>query len=161
MASKFFVPAAACEPRSSAIVEELDATRRRLVVRFGGAAGSNAYYTVIIPQDTDLSGDPSIVLYWLSAGTANAVEWEVEVESVTPGDSLDIDANDSFDATNAAAGATVPGTAGFVTTTTVALTNRDSMAAGDIVRLRISRDGTNDSNNDNAYLLSFEFRDVA
>lgn len=161
MASKFFVPAAACEPRSSAIVEELDATRRRLVVRFGGAAGSNAYYTVIIPQDTNLSGDPSVVLYWLSAGTANAVEWEVEVEAITPGDSVDLDAADSFDTTNAAAGATVPATAGFMTTTTIALTNRDSMAAGDHVRIRITRDGTNDSNNDNAYLSCWEFRDVA
>lgn len=161
MASKFFVPAAACEPRSSAIVEELDATRRRLVVRFAGGAASNAYYTVVIPQDTSLGSDPSVVLYWLSAGTANAVEWEVEVEAITPGDSTDLDAADSFDATNAAAGATVPGTAGFMTTTTVTLTNRDSMAAGDLCRIRISRDGTNDSNNDNAYLIAWEFRDAA
>jgi len=161
MASKFFLPAAACEPRSSAIVEEIDATRRRLVVRFGGAAASNAYYTVIIPQDVNLTGDPSLVLYWFSAGTANAVEWECEVEAITPGDSTDLDAADSFDATNAAAAATVPGTAGFLTTTTIALTNRDSMAAGDHVRLRITRDAVNDTNNDNAYLSMIEFRDVA
>lgn len=101
------------------------------------------------------------MLYWFSAGTSGNVEWEAEIESITPGDSTDLDAADSFDTTNAAAATAVPGTAGFLTTTTVTLTNRDSMAAGDHVRIRVTRDSTNDTNNDNAYLSMIEFRDAA
>jgi hypothetical protein len=74
------------------------------------------------------------------------VEFEASVMAVSDGDSQDLD-TESYDTVNTGT-ATVPGTAGYLDVISVTLTNADSLAAGDLVRIKLSRDaddGTNDT----------------
>ena len=64
----------------------------------------------------------------------------VEVMAVTDGEDVD---TDSFDTANASAETTVPGTAGLMDEISITLTNADSLAAGDYVAVRLSRDADN------------------
>lgn len=82
--------------------------------------------------------------YIMASATANKVDWEVSVEAVTPADAVDLDAGESFDTLNAA-NDTVPGTAGHLGVVTITLTNKDSVAAGDMVRLKLERDADDGS----------------
>lgn len=85
------------------------------------------------------------IYYIMASATADKVDWEVSVEAVTPADATDLDAGESFDTANAADG-TVPSTAGYLGKITVTLTNKDSVAAGDMVRLKLERDADDGSN---------------
>ena len=58
--------------------------------------------------------------------------------AVTPGDAANI-VTDSFDTVNTCTDATVPGTAGFLDQIVCTLTTNDSVAAGDLVRVRRCR----------------------
>lgn len=92
--------------------------------------------------------------YAMASATSGSVDWDVYVECVTPGDALDT-STDSFDSANGGSD-TVPGTAKYPDEVTITLTNKDSMAAGDWVRIKVERDaddGTNDTASGDAYLL--------
>lgn len=93
--------------------------------------------------------------YIMASATSGGVDWDVYVEAVTAADAMDLDSAESFDSANGGNG-TVPGTAGYLGVITVTLTNKDSVAAGDYVRLKIERDaddGTNDTATGDARLL--------
>lgn len=103
------------------------------------------------------------VFYKMASATSGTLEWEVAVEAVTPGDATDLDAGSSFDTANSGT-ATVPGTAGYMQMISVTLTNKDSIAAGDLVRLSIARDaddGTNDTATGDAHILNVLLREEA
>lgn len=76
--------------------------------------------------------------YAMATATSGNVAFEVSVEAVTPGDAIDLDAADSFDSANSNSGA-VPATAGYPQRITVTLSSKDSVAAGDYVRLKLAR----------------------
>jgi hypothetical protein len=126
---------------------------------FDAATDESVDFTFTLPQD--YASGPSLVIYYrMASATTGAVRWQVQVEAITPGDAVDTDATSSFDTANSN-GATVPGTAGYVGSITVTLTNADSMAAGDRIRLRLNRDadgtsGTDDAAGD-AQLLNLDF----
>lgn len=95
--------------------------------------------------------------YAMASATANKVDWEVEVMAVA--DDEDIDSA-SFDAVNeVSGGTTVPGTAGFLDTISISLTNADSMAANELILLRINRDhdDADDTATGDAELVSVTF----
>ena len=83
---------------------------------------------------------PSVrVLYSMVSATAGGVSIDASVMAVTPGDSADIN-TDSYDTVNNCDDATVPGTAGYLDVITCTLTNNDSMAAGDLIKIDIQRE---------------------
>ena len=87
------------------------------------------------------------ILYAMASATANKVDFEVCVEAITAADAVDTDSATSYDAVNAG-DQTVPATAGYLGKLTITLTNNDSCAAGDMIRLKLERDaddGTNDT----------------
>ena len=73
------------------------------------------------------------IYYKMASATANDVLWGATVMAVTDADAVDMD-GDEFAAANESA-VTVPGTAGYLDTKTITLTNADSVAAGDHVVL--------------------------
>lgn len=80
------------------------------------------------------------------ANTTDKVDLEFSLWAVSDGDSADCD-TESFDTANAS-NPTVPDDAGYPDVQAVTMTNADSVAANDIVNLRIKRDaddGTNDT----------------
>ena len=83
------------------------------------------------------------VQYSMASATSGNVVLTAAVMAVTPGDSADIN-TESYDTANSATDA-VPGTAGYLGTATITLTNNDSVAAGDLVKILLSRDANNGS----------------
>lgn len=100
--------------------------------------------------------------YAMASATSGKVDWDVYVECVTPGDSIDTSTN-SFDSANSGDD-TVPGTAKYPDEVTITLTNKDSMAAGDWVRIKVERDaddGTNDTASGDAYFFGLTLYEEA
>jgi hypothetical protein len=140
----------------------LTTVNARPALAFDASTQETAYWTLVAPQG--LSGALSCVItYMMASATSGTVEFEVAVEAVTDGDSTDLDATTSFGTVNASGATAVPGTAGYIDQVSVTLTNADSIAAGDLVRISISRDaddGTNDTATGDLYLLAAELREA-
>jgi len=87
------------------------------------------------------------ILYAAATATSGKFDFEVSVEAITAADAVDTDTASSFDSVNAG-NQTVPGTAGYLGVLTITLANKDSVAAGDMVRIKLERDaddGTDDT----------------
>ena len=143
---------------------QLMLVNRRPVLAFDASTDEACQWTVIAPQG--LTGTmTAVITYMMASATSGAVGFQVAVEAVSDGDSTDLDAGDSFDTVNNSASTTVPGTAGYIDQISVTLTNQDSVAAGDLVRIKLNRDADGsaitDSATGDAYVLAVELRDAA
>jgi hypothetical protein len=136
-------------------------TAERYYLSFQGSGGNqSALIATIAPQG--LSGTQTIVLtVEMASATSGDTDWDVEVESVSDGDSIDLGATASFDTANSSDNNSVPATAGYPYQVTVTLTNTDSMAAGDLVRFKITRDEVSDTATGAAHVHAIEWRDSA
>jgi len=132
----------------------------RPALAYDAATQETAYWTFVAPQG--LSGALSCVLTLIgnAAGT-NSTYWEVAVEAVTSADAVDLDSATSFDTVNTG-NVAMPATQGHMVQLSITLTNADSIAAGDYVRVSIARDADNGSDNfaADAYLLAAEIREA-
>lgn len=135
----------------------------RPVLAYDASTQETAYWTLVAPQG--LTGALScVVTYMMASATSGNIEFEIAVEAITDADATDLDATTSFDTVNASGATAVPGTAGYIDQVSVTLTNADSVAAGDLIRISISRDsddGTNDTATGDLYMLAAELRDAA
>lgn len=106
------------------------------------ASTDETCYTPAFRMPTAYTGTGTLKLaigYYMASATANDVIWACQVEAVTDADATDLDSASSFDTANTAT-VTVPATQGYLDVATITLTNKDSVAAGDMVRLAIYRD---------------------
>jgi hypothetical protein len=97
----------------------------------------------------------------MSTATTGNVDWDVEFELIG-NEQLDVDA-DSFAAANSVDDTTVPGTSGFVDVVSIAFTDgadMDSVAAGDLFRIRVTRDAAADTATGDADLHAVEIRET-
>jgi len=85
------------------------------------------------------------IMYSMTSGTANEVEFEAAIMCISPGDAADI-GTASF-AAAAVAADTVPGTAGHPDAVNITLTD-DSCAAGDQMFIYVSTDADDATNDD-------------
>ena len=134
----------------------------RMVLAFDADTAQTAYWVFPWPQGA--TGTITFYgQYFMASATTGKIDFEAAVEAITAGDSLDMDATTSFDTANTITAPTVPGTAGYPGEFTCTLTNKDSVAAGDYVRLSLKRDAT-DATNDTAtgkcYLTVAELREA-
>lgn len=141
----------------------LDKTNVRPVLMFDASSDEAAYWTDIAAQG--FTGAVTVVIsYIMASATSGAVRFQAQIEAITDGDAIDLDATTSFDTANSA-GETVPGTAGHMSQLSITMTNADSIAAGDYFRLSINRDADGTSGTDDAagdcYVLLVELRDAA
>lgn len=140
----------------------LSTINSRPVLAYDASSQETAYWTFIAPQG--LTGALSCVItYMMASATSGNIEFEVAVEAITDADATDLDATTSFDTVNSSGATAVPGTAGYIDQVSVTLTNADSIAAGDLVRISISRDSddaTNDTATGDLYLLMAEIREA-
>ena len=139
----------------------LTVVNTRPVLAYAASTDETAYWTIVAPQG--LTGTITCVLSLIgnAAGT-NSTYWEVAVEAVTSADATDLDSSTSFGTVNTG-NVAMPSTQGHLVQLTVTLTNNDSIAAADYVRISIARDANNGSDNfaADAYLLAAEIRDGA
>jgi hypothetical protein len=143
---------------------QLTLSNRRPVLAFDASTDETCYWTFIAPQG--LTGAITLVVtYAMASATSGTVGLQAQLEAITDGDSTDTDAATSFDTVNNSASTTVPGTAGYIDQISITLTNADSMAAADYVRLSLNRDADGSAITDSAtgdlYLLAAELRDAA
>ena len=139
----------------------LTLSNRRPVQAFDAGTDETAYWSFIAPQG--ITGTITcVVTYAMASATSGAVYWQAALEAITAGDATDSDATTSFDTANSGNG-TVPATAGYIQQISITMTNADSIAAGDYVRLSVNRDADNasDTATGDAYLLCVELRDAA
>lgn len=112
---------------------------------------AESMYSKVIQMPFSYSGSGTLkadIFYAMASATSGTVNLEVYVEAITEADAIDTDSTDSFDTVNDNQ-ETVPGTAGYISKLTITLTAKDSVAAGDYVRLLLKRDAT-DGTNDTA-----------
>jgi hypothetical protein len=134
----------------------------RPYIAFDAATDENCYWTFPMPQG--VSGTLTLYLqYRMASATSGNVIMAAAVEAVTDGDATDLDAGSSFDTVNTSSAEAVPGTAGYKGEMSITLTNADSYAAGDYVRIKLSRDADNgsDTATGDLHLLIAELRDAA
>lgn len=132
----------------------------RPVLAFDATANETAYWTFIAPQG--LAGSLTAVLSLIgnAAGT-NATYWQVALEAITSADALALQSTTSFDTANTG-NVAMPATQGNMVQLSITLSNADSIAVGDYVRLSVTRDAANGSDTfaADAYLLAVEFKDA-
>jgi hypothetical protein len=137
----------------------LDTRNSVAVLDFDSAADENAIFPSIIPEAADLASGLSVNITWMATtATTGNVRWRVALER----GNTDLDA-DSFD-TAAEGNGTANGTSGIPTTTSISLSTIDSVAVGEPYRIRISRvgsDATNDTMTGDAELIAVEIRSAA
>lgn len=138
------------------------ATVRRPALAYDATIDETAYWSCVAPQG--LTGALTLVIsYIMASAVSGNVILAAAVEAVSDGDATDLDAVTSFDTVNTSSATAVPATAGYLDQITITLTNADSIAAGDYVRISISRDADNagDTAAGDLYLLVAELRDAA
>jgi len=109
----------------------------------------------VMPSEYTGSGTlKADICYYTASATSGDVAMLVAVEAITDGDSVDMEAEHAFDVSATAQTKTVPGTAGHPDILTYTLSAKDNVAAGDIVRIGIVRDVSEDGVSGDVYVAS-------
>lgn len=141
----------------------IHSTERIFVLAFDPDTAETCYWRTIVPAGWT-GTITAVVTYCMASAVSGKVDFEMQVQAVSDGDSLDIDTNTNYDTANTITAPTVPGTAGYIDQFTITLTNQDSAAAGDWITFALKRDatdGTNDTATGDCYVLSVEIKDGA
>ena len=110
---------------------------------FDAASDEFIYYTLRLP--TAFSASPTLVLqYKMASAASGSVVLACAVMAVTPNNEEDMD--DSYDTPNTVTDA-VPASAGDTAEASIALTNNDSVVAGDTIKLKVYRDANAGADN--------------
>lgn len=137
-------------------------SNRRPVLAFDTTTSETAYWTFVAPQGVTGTWT-AVISYAMASATSGGVAFDVAVEAISSGDALDTDASTGFDTVNAGNDSAVPGTAGYMEQLSITLTNADSIAAADLVRISVARDVADaaDTATGDCYVFSVEIRDGA
>lgn len=141
------------EPPSSNFAT-LDTRNGHPTLDFDTTTQETAIFTGVLPADYSGAGIVVSVFCALTSATSGTVGWDVSIERIDAS-SLDIDA-DSFATVQTITAATAPGTSGQILKQSVSISNganMDSLAAGELFRIRIRRDVANDTATGDAELL--------
>lgn len=139
----------------------LSTVNQRPVLAFDTTTSETCYWTFVAPQG--LAGALSAIIHVFgnAAGTAGVV-FSVALEAITPSDAVDLDSATSFDTANDTGTIAMLATQGHQTSGSVTLTNADSIAAGDYVRLSLARNvgAGGDTFAADAYVTLVELREA-
>lgn len=160
MATLIIAPCTSGVP-SSSNGATFDSRNNHHVADFDASTNESLEFTFIMPQHY-AAGGVDVVLHWsMTSATSGDIDWDVSFERI--GDSQqDID-SDGFAAVNSVDNTTVPATAGHVDQTTVSFTDgadMDSVAVGELFRVRVTRDAVSDTAAGDAELHAIEIRDA-
>jgi hypothetical protein len=160
MASRFQLTPYAAELAGLANYPQLTHSNGIPVLAYDASTDESAVWSFRLP--VGWTGTPNIrVDCMMATATTGYVDVHVQIMAVTPGDALDLDATDSYDASNVSGAVTVPATAGYLFTANVTLTSFDSGVAGDWVRLKLWRNAAGDTAAGDLYIVSVMLEDAA
>jgi hypothetical protein len=135
---------AANEPPASGYAT-LDLRNGHPVLDFDAGTAEAAVFTGVLPLSYGGAGVTVEIGYSMTSATSGSCGWTVEFERI--GDSQQDTDADGFAAAQTVAAVTVPGTSGHVDVASVNVgdgASMDSIAAGELFRVRIKRDVAND-----------------
>jgi hypothetical protein len=138
----------------------LDTRNGHPVLDFDAATAEAAIFTGILPLAYNGGGLTVEVAYSMTSATSGTCGWTVEFERI--GDSQQDTDADSFATAQTITAVTVPGTSGHVDVASVNVSdgaNMDSIAAGEMFRMRITRDVANDDATGDAELHFVRIRE--
>lgn len=115
----------------------IDGGQKRWYLLYDAATIQYADFQFTMPKNYNAQTLTVDLMYTMASATSGNVIMNAQVMAMTTADAADLE-TDSFDTTNTVTSA-VPGTAGYPKQATITLANKDSVAAGDIVILRIYR----------------------
>jgi len=131
------------------------------VLDFDAATSEDAVFSGVMPQHYGGGGVTVYIHYSMATATANTIDWDAAFERIGDGQQ-DVD-SDSFAAANSEDDTTVPGTSGHVDVVSIAFTDgadMDSVAAGELFRLKVTRDAVSDDATGDAELHAVEIRET-
>lgn len=137
-------------------------TNQRPVLAYDAGVQETAYWTFVAPQGMVLPLT-AVVSYAMASATSGNVVFEAALEAVSDGDVLNLNGSTSFATVNTSAVTAVPAGSGNIDQISISLTNNDSIAVGDYVRLSLARAAANasDTASGDCYVLAVELRDDA
>ena len=139
-----------------------DTRNQHPVLDFDAGTNEDAVFTGVMPQHySGTTGVTVYIHYSMSSAVALTIDWDVAFELIGDGDQ-DID-SDGFAAVQSVDNTTVPGTSGLVDVVSVAFTDgaqMDSVAAGDLFRIKVTRDAVSDDATGDGELHSVEIRET-
>lgn len=113
-------------------------------ILFDDTTAEGIYWVFRMPSD--YSSSPVLKLvYTMVSAVSGTIEFEASIWAISDGEDGD---TESYDTVNNGS-ETVPATAGLTSDLSITLTNADSLAAGDLVVVRLFRDA-DDATNDTA-----------
>jgi hypothetical protein len=138
----------------------IDTRNSHPVLDFDGSTNESAVFTFVMPQAYSGGGVTVYIHYAMTSAISGDIDWDVSFERV--GDQQqDID-SDSFASVQSVDNTVVPGTSGNVDVVSVSFTNgaqMDSCAAGEVCRIKITRDAASDTDNTDAEFVAAELRE--
>ncbi len=144
-----FIPTTNEPPASNPATPDL--RNQHPVLDFDDTTQETAIFSAVMPQHYAAGGVTVRIGYSMSSATTGAIVLEAALERI--GDQQqDVD-SDGFAAANASASTTVPGTSGNVDVVSITFTDgadMDSVAAGELFRLKIERDADGTNGTDDA-----------
>lgn len=157
---QLFTPHAAQPPATN--YATFNTRNAHLVLEFDTTTQETVYFFGVMPRNYSDTTGITVYLAWMAAtATSGTIGWDVSLERMaSAGDDMD---SDSFATAQTVTAATVSGTSGVITITSVVITkgaNMDSIVAGDPFRIRIRRDVANDTATGDAQLLSVEIKET-
>lgn len=111
-----------------------------LELAYPDASTTGALWTAELPPDANASPAPAITLFWKGNATTGAVRWSVQLAAWNNTATTAMPAH-NFATANLATANTGTTTARQLNTTTITLTNADSIAAGQTFSLLVQRLG--------------------
>jgi hypothetical protein len=140
---------------------QFDLRNNHPVLDYDDTTNEAAAFSAVMPRNLSAGGGITAYLHWAAtSAVVGDVDWDVAFERI--GDGIqDIDA-DGFAAAQSADNNVVPGTSGHVEITAVPFTNAqaDSIVAGEGFRVKVMRDGINDTASGDAELLFVELKET-
>lgn len=123
-----------------------------LQATFDTTTQEHLYWSFRMPSD--YASSPVIkVQYKMASATSGTFGVLVRLAAVSDGDATDVDAK-AMGTVNTITAVTVPGTTGYLDEISGALSNTDSLAAGDFVVLMLARDVANDTASGDAEVIA-------
>lgn len=150
---------------TSANFATIDLRNGHPTLDFDGTTDEEAVFTGILPRNYASGGLTVLLHVAFTSATSGSARWQADIERINDG-TLDIDA-DSFTGSFQSAAGNPNGTSGIPTLVTITFTDgsqMDSLAAGEMFRLKIRRDadgtsGTDDVTTD-AELIGIEIKET-
>lgn len=139
----------------------LDTRNNHPCLDYDTTTAETAYWTAVMPQSYSDTTGVTVYVHWAAtSATSGTIGWLIAFERNADGSSV---TSDDFASNQTITAVTVPGTAGLLDVTSVAITkgaNMDSVVAGDMFRLRVIRDVSNDSASGDAEVYAVEIRET-